>query len=158
MSQAKQAVIYARTATSQERGPNAAMQEQVRQGLEHARLHGYEVVGRYEEVASGLSLERPMLAVLTEAAKAGKFTVLIVCAIDRISRNMAQVALFFHTMEECGVTIESVVEAMEGVPPDAVFQSIYQFVRQAERDMLARRTRQGRSKPSQMPAPQEPSA
>lgn len=135
MSQARQAVIYARTATSQELSSNYAMQEQIRQGLEHARRQGYEVVGRYEEVASGLSRERPMLTALTQAAKEGKFTVLIVRSLDRISRNPEWAALFFHTMKEYGVTIESAVESMESISPDAILQNIYPFISQAERDM-----------------------
>src|SRR5947209_8157314 len=88
---AKRAAIYARTATVQEREPQLALATQIHDCVEYAANQGYLILEGlvYQETCSGLSLNRPALTALREAAKRGEFDVLLVFTSDRISRNQS---------------------------------------------------------------------
>src|ERR1700730_7820970 len=99
MSDQKRAAIYARTATTQELGPNFPLANQIHECKEFATREGYEVVEEFQEVGSGSGIDRPILKSLLEAAKEGRFDVLIIRTFDRLSRNSGLIEKVIATLE-----------------------------------------------------------
>src|SRR5687767_11700304 len=82
----QRAVIYCRvSSTGQE--DNSSLQTQEEQCRTYAAERGWSVVSTYREVHSGAELfERPQLTLLREAMRRHEFDVLLVHALDRLSR------------------------------------------------------------------------
>ncbi len=81
-----QAAIYARY--SSDRQSDASIEDQVRLCAERAKREGWRLGETYaDRAASGASMLRPGLQALMNDALAGKFTILIAEALDRLSRD-----------------------------------------------------------------------
>src|SRR5689334_11501642 len=145
MELSKRAAIYARTATVQDTGPNFAMAEQLHQCQEHAAREGYEVVAVYQEVGRGSSIDRPVVKALLQSAEEGKFTVLLLLDIDRISRSYEQITAFLSDMERLGVKVKSVREPFAGDTDLNMFvQHIHAMVSDMQRHEIRKRMQYGR--------------
>jgi DNA invertase Pin-like site-specific DNA recombinase len=59
---------------------------------------------------SGGSMERPALARLLDAAKAGKVQVVVVYKVDRLTRSLADFARIVELFDACGVSFVSVTQ------------------------------------------------
>jgi site-specific DNA recombinase len=59
---------------------------------------------------SGGSMERPALARLLDAAKAGKVQVVVVYKVDRLTRSLADFARMVELFDACGVSFVSVTQ------------------------------------------------
>jgi DNA invertase Pin-like site-specific DNA recombinase len=101
-----QCVIYARTALEEPGHDRIA--DQLLASRECARQRGWNVVGEYtDRGVSGGTLKREGLARLLNGAKEGKFSVILVTGMERISRNQMDIHYFFQSMEFYGVRIFS---------------------------------------------------
>jgi site-specific DNA recombinase len=104
-----QAAIYARY--SSDRQSDASIEDQARLCEERAKREGCRVVETYADRAvSGASMLRPGLQALMADALAGRFTVLITEALDRLSRDQADVAAIYKRLTFAGVTILTLSE------------------------------------------------
>jgi site-specific DNA recombinase len=104
-----QAAIYARY--SSDRQSDASIEDQVRLCEELAKREGYGVVETYADRAvSGASMLRPGLQALMVDALAGRFTILIAEALDRLSRDHADVAAIYKRLSFAGVRILTLSE------------------------------------------------
>jgi site-specific DNA recombinase len=104
-----QAAIYTRY--SSDRQNDASIEDQVRLCDERARREGYTVIETYADRAvSGASMLRPGLQALMTDALAGRFTVLIAEALDRLSRDQADVAAIYKRLTFAGVQILTLSE------------------------------------------------
>ena len=104
-----QAAIYARY--SSDRQSDASIEDQVRLCEERAKREGYRLVETYADRAvSGASMLRPGLQALMADALAGRFTVLIAEALDRLSRDQADVAAIYKRLNFAGVQILTLSE------------------------------------------------
>lgn len=104
-----QAAIYARY--SSDRQSDASIEDQVRLCEERAKREGYAIVETYADRAvSGASILRPGLQALMADALAGRFTVLIAEALDRLSRDQADVAAIYKRLSFAGVRILTLSE------------------------------------------------
>jgi site-specific DNA recombinase len=104
-----QAAIYARY--SSDRQSDASIEDQVRLCEEQAKREGYGVVETYvDRAVSGASMLRPGLQALMADALAGRFTVLIAEALDRLSRDQADVAAIYKRLSFAGVRILTLSE------------------------------------------------
>src|SRR5262245_43993954 len=80
----------------------------------YAAERGYTVVGLYRETFTGYELyERPQLGELREAARRRDFDVLIVYAVDRLSRKQSHQFILLEVFEQAGVAVEFVTERFE---------------------------------------------
>ena len=75
-------------------------------------LLGWDCVGEYKEVVSGVKDSRPQLQKMIEDARLRKFDRVIVFALDRLGRKIVQVVNTIHSLEECGVHLFIVKESV----------------------------------------------
>ena len=97
--------LYARYSSDQQRP--ASIEDQFRVCRERAEREGWKIVGTYRDSAiSGDSvILRPGVQALLEDARRGAFEIVVAEALDRISRDQADVATLYKHLRFAGVTI-----------------------------------------------------
>ena len=89
--------IYARYSMDQQR--DASIEDQFRLCRERAKREGWKVAGQYKDHAvSGASMLRGGIQRLMADALAGKFEIILAEALDRLSRDQADIASFYKRM------------------------------------------------------------
>jgi site-specific DNA recombinase len=93
-------------------------------GAQHDRLDAFvasqpdwQIVARYTDQASGKSLERPDLTELQAAAAAGRFDLLLVYRVDRLSRNLGQLVGLIDELQGHAVGFRSATEPFDTANP-----------------------------------------
>ena len=104
------AAFYARYSSDNQR--EASIEDQFRLCREHAQRERWQVVGSYEDAAiSGAStILRPGIQRLMRDAQHGEFNILLAEALDRISRDQADVATLYKQLKFAGVSIVTLAE------------------------------------------------
>ena len=104
------AALYARYSSDQQRA--ASIDDQFRVCREHAERSGWTVAGGYRDAAtSGASvILRPGIQALLEDARRGAFDVVVAEALDRVSRDQADVAALYKHLQFAGVMIVTLAE------------------------------------------------
>lgn len=104
------AALYARY--SDDKQSEASIEDQFRLCREHAARERWGIVGSYEDAAiSGAStILRPGIQRLMRDAQHGEFNILVAEALDRISRDQADVATLYKHLKFAGVTIVTLAE------------------------------------------------
>ncbi|MDN3713506.1 recombinase family protein [Paracoccus cavernae] len=109
MTQALRAAIYARFSSDLQR--DASIEDQIRSCRDYAARQGVEVVEVYSDRAiSGASMMRSGLQKLLRDSQSGQFDVVIAEAMDRLSRNQADIATIFQRLQFNGQLIETISE------------------------------------------------
>lgn len=110
----KKAAIYARF--SSDRQNDKSCRDQIDLASIWAKQHGFDVVETYEDAAiSGASIHnRPALARLLHDAQQGAFDTVICEALDRLSRDQADLAGIRKTLTFHGVSIHTVQDGEVG--------------------------------------------
>lgn len=104
----QRAAIYARYSTDLQN--DRSVEDQTALCEEHARRSGWAVVGRYHDRArSGATITgRAGLAALLADAVSGAFDLIVVEALDRVSRDQADLATIYKRLTFLGVQIVAV--------------------------------------------------
>ena len=102
--------LYARYSSDHQR--DASIEDQFRICREQAKREGLKVVGTYKDAGiSGSSMIlRPGIQMLLQDAQAGQFDMVLAEALDRISRDQADVATLFKHLKFAGVPIVTLAE------------------------------------------------
>ena len=102
--------LYARYSSDNQR--EASVDNQLRICREQAKREKWKVVGTYKDAGiSGASMIlRPGIQALLQDAQAGQFDVVLAEALDRISRDQADVATLFKHLKFAGVPIVTLAE------------------------------------------------
>ena len=102
--------LYARYSSDQQNA--ASIDDQLRICREHAARDSLRVVGAYRDAAiSGSSvILRPGIQSLLQDAQGGQFDVVMAEALDRISRDQADVATLYKHLQFAGVRIVTLAE------------------------------------------------
>lgn len=101
--------IYARFSSDLQNA--ASIDDQIRLCRTRAAREDWEIVGTYEDHAtSGASMMRPGIQRLQSDASARRFDIVLSEALDRLSRNQADIAQLYQTLAFAGVGIETVSE------------------------------------------------
>jgi len=102
--------IYARYSSDNQRA--ASIEDQMRICREQAKRENWKIVGTYKDAGiSGASMIlRPGIQALIQDAQAGQFDVVLAEALDRISRDQADVATFHKHLKFAGVPIVTLSE------------------------------------------------
>jgi site-specific DNA recombinase len=143
------AAIYARFSTDLQ--SDRSIEDQFAVCDRYAAENCMEVVHRFEDRAksSATLFGRDGLLSLVEAAKRGDFRVIVVEALDRISRNPADLHGLFQTLEFAGVSIEEIsrgkADAMTVGLSSLMGQMFLQGLKEKTRRGLAGVVRDGRS-------------
>ena len=95
--------LYARYSSDQQRA--ASIEDQFRVCRERAERAGWKIAGAYKDSAvSGSSvILRPGVQALLEDAGRGEFDVVLAEALDRVSRDQADVAVLYKHLRFAGV-------------------------------------------------------
>jgi site-specific DNA recombinase len=108
------------------------------QALQKEGIKDYDV---YTDNFSGAYLyERPELARLREAYKAGRYSAVAVYSIDRLSRKQGHQALLFEEIEQLGVRLISATEDLDDSPEGQLLRNIRGYVAEVERLKIMERT------------------
>ncbi|NQW08463.1 MAG: recombinase family protein, partial [Alphaproteobacteria bacterium] len=103
------AVIYARYSSDNQR--DASIEDQLRLCRLRLEREGWEPAGEFfDRAISGASMVRPGLQQLLERARAGCFDVVVCEALDRLSRDQADVAQIYKQLKFDGVAIVTLSE------------------------------------------------
>ncbi|MBO1329601.1 recombinase family protein, partial [Acetobacter suratthaniensis] len=102
--------LYARYSSDNQRA--ASIDDQFRICRAHAKREKWKVVDTYHDAAiSGASMIlRPGIQTLLQDARRGHFSIVLAEALDRISRDQADVATLFKHLKFAGVTIVTLSE------------------------------------------------
>jgi site-specific DNA recombinase len=102
--------LYARYSTDNQ--SVASIEDQFRVCREHVSRQGWQVVDTYQDAAiSGASvILRPGVQSLLRDAQRGKFDIVLAEALDRVSRDQADVATLFKHLRFAGVQIVTLAE------------------------------------------------
>ena len=102
--------LYARYSSDQQRA--ASIEDQFRVCRARAERAGWKIAGAYKDSAvSGSSvILRPGVQALLEDAGRGEFDVVLAEALDRVSRDQADVAVLYKHLRFAGVGIFSLTE------------------------------------------------
>jgi DNA invertase Pin-like site-specific DNA recombinase len=107
------AVIYARYSSDMQR--EASIEDQVRLCRERAAREGWDIVNVYADHGiSGASLMRPGLQQLMRDAQGGVFDVVLAEALDRLSRDQADIAGLFKRLRFAGIGLITLSEGEIG--------------------------------------------
>ena len=103
----RRAALYARYSSDLQR--DASIEDQLRSCRQFAEGRGYEIlVQTYtDRAASGASLLRTGIQQLLADARERRFEVVLAEALDRLSRNQADIASLHQQLAFHGVTIET---------------------------------------------------
>ncbi|MDQ0390440.1 recombinase family protein [Labrys monachus] len=107
---APRVALYARYSSDNQ--SEASIEDQFRICREHARRERWEIVGSYEDAAiSGAStVLRSGIQRLIRDAQRGEFKIVLAEALDRISRDQADVATLYKHLKFAGITIVTMAE------------------------------------------------
>ena len=102
--------LYARYSSDQQSA--SSIDDQMRICREQAAREGWQVVGTYKDAAiSGSSVTlRPGIQALLQDAHARNFDVVLAEALDRVSRDQADVATLYKHLQFAGVQIVTLAE------------------------------------------------
>ncbi len=101
--------IYARFSTEMQR--EASIEDQIRLCRERADREGWRIVETFTDRAiSGASMLRPGLQGLIDGATVGRFEIILAEALDRLSRDQADIAALYKRLSFAGVQIVTLSE------------------------------------------------
>ncbi|GGK41731.1 hypothetical protein GCM10010124_38170 [Pilimelia terevasa] len=109
----RRVAIYTRRSTDEDNQPFSI--DAQRGGL-HRHVDTRDdatIVAEYSDDASGATLNRPGLQNALRAARAGRFDILLVYRLDRLSRRQRDLLKLLADLDEVGVAFESATESID---------------------------------------------
>ena len=104
---------YTRISTDEVNQPYSLGAQSERLASYVASQEDWELVGTFTDQMSGAKLERPGLTNALRAAKAGRFDLLLVYRVDRLSRSVRGLAEVLETLDAAGVGFRSATEPFD---------------------------------------------
>ena len=131
-------VKYQRVSTSHQE-----LENQTNSIDKQIELLGWTCVGSYKEVVSGVKDTRPQLQKLLEDARKRKFDRVIIYSLDRLGRKIVSVINTIHSLEESGVHLFVVKNAIDTSNSQGkLFANFISIFSQLERDMMLSRQKE----------------
>jgi DNA invertase Pin-like site-specific DNA recombinase len=139
--------IYVRVSKNDEsQDPNNQLQPL----RDYAKALGGEIVTEYIDEASGSNGDRPGFLKMLDEADKRRFDLLLVWALDRLSREGISNTLgYLERLKRNGVALKSLQESWLDTRDDGLGQlliAIFSWVAQQERKRIVERTRAGLNK------------
>ena len=102
--------LYARYSSDNQR--EASLEDQFRLCRDHAAREGWEIAGVYQDagISGSSTILRPGIQKLVRDAQCREFDVVVAEALDRISRDQADVATLYKHLKFAGVPIVTLAE------------------------------------------------
>jgi site-specific DNA recombinase len=136
--------IYCRVSTDDQEKEGTSLQTQNEACLKYCQDKGYQVVRKFSETYSGLTLDRPKLTELRDMVRANDLDIIVVYCLDRLSRDPGHGARLFQELEEHHVTLEAVTEVIENTDMGKLISYIRGFASKLEADKILERTTRGK--------------
>ena len=136
--------LYVRVSTKEQTTEN--QERELRQWAE--RL-GFEVVAVYADTMSGARSDRAALAAVLTAAHRREFDVLLVWALDRVSREgIGRMVCYVEQLRAAGIRVLSHQEPWldTGGPVGELVLAIFAWVAKQERERIGERVRAGQTR------------
>ncbi|HYX71750.1 MAG TPA: recombinase family protein, partial [Nitrososphaera sp.] len=141
----RSALIYCRVSTVKQEEEGTSLDSQAAACIEHAEKLGYFVARITKEVFSGAELfDRPLLSRDRADIRAGRFDAVVVYAIDRLSRDVAHLAILSEEVERAGATLIFVTEDLDDSPEGKLMTSVKAYVAEVERLKIRERCVRGK--------------
>lgn len=147
------AAVYVRVSTDAQSDEGGSLESQERACRALCEARGWEVAGVYVDAGeSGGSLERPALAELRCEIRAGRVGVVVVYALDRLSRSQRDTLALLDEWAEQGAGLQAASQSFDTVSPTgramlgmlAVFAELQRAeIRERTRAELRRKTERG---------------
>jgi site-specific DNA recombinase len=111
----------------------------------YAAERGWNVISVYRDVHTGSEVfERPGLTALRADMRAGQFDVLLVHALDRLSRDQNHQGLVLSEAEHADVLWDSATEDIDNSPTGKILRAVIGGMAELERLKIAERTQRGK--------------
>jgi site-specific DNA recombinase len=110
--------IYTRISTDETNQPFSLEAQETKLRAYVTSQEDWRIVGKpFTDKASGATLERKHLQRMLAAARAGRFDVLLVYRVDRISRSIRGLVEIIDELDKAGVTFRSATEPFDTSTP-----------------------------------------
>ncbi len=141
---ATRCALYLRVSTARQLAGNS-LATQESQLLRYVRARGYAVADLYVDAGqSGKNTDRPELQRMLDDARRRCFDVVLVWAVDRISRSLPDLLRLIDTLREHGVDFVAVSQDFDTSDPAGLLTvHILGSFAQFERELLVERIREG---------------
>src|SRR5215213_2851355 len=114
---ALRAALYCRVSTLDQEQDGTSLDSQEAAGRGHAGVLGASIVAVYREVYTGANLwDRPKLTELRELIRHRVVDIVIIYALDRLSRDQAHIFIVMDEAERHGVQLKFVTEVFDASP------------------------------------------
>lgn len=144
----ERAVLYARVSGDDSKHEGRNIKSQLDSCREYASGKGYNVIEQKHEDekkhTSGYEIDLPELNKIRELARNGRFDVLIVREMDRLSRSLAKQLIIEEELKRAGVRIEYVLAEYNDSPEGMLSKNIRAVVAEYEREKIKERMVRGR--------------
>lgn len=148
--------IYIRVSSDAQADEGTSLQTQEEACKRYAQDHGIQVNDDhvFRDVHTGTELwERSALTHLRDGVRERCFSVVIVHALDRLSRQQHHQGLLLSEFEHHGVQLEIVTEPLDDTAEGRFLRHALGFVAEIERDRIRERTMRGRQRRAQLGKP-----
>ncbi len=105
--------IYIRRSTDEEHQPFSLEAQESKLRAYITSQPGWSLVAAFPDDASGATLERPGLQKALAAARAGRFDVLLVYRVDRLTRRIRDLVALLDDLDTAGVAFRSATEPFD---------------------------------------------
>ncbi|MFC1870860.1 recombinase family protein [Chloroflexota bacterium] len=138
------AAIYYRVSTDNQEAEGTSLQTQLEACLKYCRDKDYDVVHRFSEAYSGLTLDRPKLNELRELVRNGEIQAVIAYTLDRLSRDPVNFIILQDEIEKAGVELILVTEDLDSSDQGKLIGHIKGYAAKLEVEKIRERTGRGR--------------
>lgn len=139
------AALYCRVSSNQQEEDGTSLSTQEERCRAFAEARGYDVTGVYRDTHTGVQYrERPGLGQMREILRAGGIDIVVIYAIDRLSRHQAHLAIIAEEIDDHGARLEFVTEDFEDSAVGRFIRSARAFAAEIEHEKIRERTTRGK--------------
>jgi site-specific DNA recombinase len=112
------AAIYCRVSTETQEVDGTSLETQLEECRNYCKSKNYRVIREYQEIKSGLTLDRPILNKVRELIRNGEVERVVVFALDRLTRDPRQGVHLFEELEDHNAKLKTVTDVVENADAD----------------------------------------
>lgn len=134
------AALYARVSRADQQTIPAQLSEM----REYCARRSWQIVGEFEEQASGAKTDRPQRKELMRLVQRGKVEVVLVWKLDRWGRSTVDLLSTLKEIHGCGAAFVSITEGLDLTTPSGrMMAGMLAVFAEFEREMIIARTVEG---------------
>lgn len=136
---------YARVSTQMQADGGYSLDDQRAKLTAYCNAMGWPIVAEYVEVASGTNTDRPQLTAMMEAAERGDVKRIVVTALDRLARNVADFLQMVDELNRLNVALVLIKESLDtGTPTGRFVATLFAALAEFERTTILDRLQAGK--------------